>query len=599
MRPIFSIMIVLAGVSGVLALTETLHAGGDPERIDFYMALSKADPADRFGALASYLERYPDAGRSDQVRAHLLALGVSGEGEGASIQRSKNARQAISREGQKFVHGDPADSERLLLTSEAYSRFGVLGEAALEQAKTGLASMELMSRPSGISLSEWPDYRAQRIARAQYVLALAEHHAGNLPAADEAYLKAAEQLADDSRFRKDFGELLSATGKSGLPPIDPERAERAAYLEVLSAETTVDRIKAAENYVQKFPDGSSLLSVQFRLVKAYLENSTTAPEGTRLAATIARDQSDQPEVLSGLAFTLAEADAAPKDAVAYGRSAAAILSDRVRDPATPASDLPRLHTQLLLVKDALGWAQYRAGSHDDALTTLRDAVDSGYPGVKYHYGLALASVGRAYDAVSSLVAAITGGVPEARPALDRLIRDNPSIKPHAEEQLKKADRNLEREERLLERNWEAPDFTLVSLAGDEVSLSSLEGEVVVLDFWASWCGPCKKEMPEIQKLVEEYAGRDVRFLGVNADRDPWLVRPFLETYGLDLEVLFLGTEGETWETLQSSYKISSIPSLFVIDRAGRVRYQEEGFDGNGYAFGKRMRLRLDKLLGES
>lgn len=122
----------------------------------------------------------------------------------------------------------------------------------------------------------------------------------------------------------------------------------------------------------------------------------------------------------------------------------------------------------------------------------------------------------------------------------------------------------------------APDFSVPSLKGARLSLASLRGKVVLLDFWAQWCEPCKKELPELQKLSKEFAGKNVVVIGVNIDKQRDNAARLVRELGLTFPI-GLDPAG----SVAGTYDLPKMPSSFVIDPRGVVRYVHAGFDGAG------------------
>ena len=109
----------------------------------------------------------------------------------------------------------------------------------------------------------------------------------------------------------------------------------------------------------------------------------------------------------------------------------------------------------------------------------------------------------------------------------------------------------------------APDFTLTGIDGEEVALSSLRGSVVLLDFWASWCGPCRIELPTVQKLHETFPD-DLVVLGIN-NEEPGIARAFASETGITFRTL-----SDVSNKMAASYDVQAIPTVFVIDREGQI-----------------------------
>ena len=122
----------------------------------------------------------------------------------------------------------------------------------------------------------------------------------------------------------------------------------------------------------------------------------------------------------------------------------------------------------------------------------------------------------------------------------------------------------------------APDFTLRALDGPNVRLQELRGRVVLVNFWATWCGPCRQEMPHLNRLYEKYRGSGFQLLGVNIDEDARAATELAAKLGVKFPVLL-----DTDKKVSRLYDMSAMPATIVIDRDGKVRYLHRGYQ-SGY-----------------
>jgi thiol-disulfide isomerase/thioredoxin len=118
----------------------------------------------------------------------------------------------------------------------------------------------------------------------------------------------------------------------------------------------------------------------------------------------------------------------------------------------------------------------------------------------------------------------------------------------------------------------APDFTLKSASGANLKLSELRGEVVLVNFWASWCGPCRQEMPLLSELHEQYRDLGFTVLGVNVEADTRKARKLLEDAPVSFPVLF-----DSDSVVSREYDVVAMPSTVLVDRNGKLRYLHKGY----------------------
>jgi peroxiredoxin len=124
---------------------------------------------------------------------------------------------------------------------------------------------------------------------------------------------------------------------------------------------------------------------------------------------------------------------------------------------------------------------------------------------------------------------------------------------------------------------EAPDFTLASLDGKQVSLSAFKGSLVFVNFWATWCGPCQSEIPSLKALYDKMKGRGLVILGVDLSEPAAEVSKFVKEKGMTFPVLL-----DPKSAVGMIYASQSIPVTYVIDRAGTVLARKVGFDGSAW-----------------
>lgn len=143
-----------------------------------------------------------------------------------------------------------------------------------------------------------------------------------------------------------------------------------------------------------------------------------------------------------------------------------------------------------------------------------------------------------------------------------------------------------REMEILEIGRPAPSFKLPDLNGKQISLNDYRGKLVMLDFWATWCGPCRMTMPVMENLQKEYPN-DMVLLAINLQEKDGVVREYVQQQNINSMVL-LDRDGSTGQ----AYGTSSIPMHVLIDKSGIIRHVQLGYNPRMAA---QLRSEIEKL----
>ncbi len=225
-----------------------------------------------------------------------------------------------------------------------------------------------------------------------------------------------------------------------------------------------------------------------------------------------------------------------KEAAAAFRQALALKTDKEAD-----------------TNNALGVALYQQNDkklYEEAVAAFRRAIElSGnrLPRVHYNLGYALIKMGSEEEGVAELKKYLEIAPSAMDASQVRAVIANPKL---AFETL-------------------PVEFRVKSIAGDELSLEKFKGKVVLLDFWATWCGPCMRDMPEVKRIWKKYSADQFIILGINMDTNERAMRAYLEKEGIEWPQYF---DGLGWNNkVASLYDVHSIPHTILIDHEGIVR----------------------------
>jgi peroxiredoxin len=126
----------------------------------------------------------------------------------------------------------------------------------------------------------------------------------------------------------------------------------------------------------------------------------------------------------------------------------------------------------------------------------------------------------------------------------------------------------------------APPFSLSSVSGEPSTLSQFKGQVVMVNFWATWCGPCQQEMPLLDQMYKKYKPAGFTLIGVNVDKEAPAVKELLARKPVSFPVLL-----DPANQVSKAYHVDEMPSSVIIDRKGAIRYIHRGYkpgDENDY-----------------
>ncbi len=380
-----------------------------------------------------------------------------------------------------------------------------------------------------------------------------------------------------------------------LPKLDNQSIRQLAMM-ASDPGRSMEAVRRLRGYVQAQTDPAMAGFLRRLLVRALI--TTEAPVGeiveqTELAApAIPQDGSIRTLFYLEAAQALIDRGEAGKSAVAFARKALDAI------PAAEARPEVQAYT-----KGVLGRALLADGQCKPAIAALTDAV----PAVPDSQPV-LAALGAAYEACGEPKQAIgyyvrslgvygsddsTAAVP-----LRRLYAAQNGSTRGLDQQIQAAYDASMRQAVFESRRYEAPmpEWRLEDTNGHLVRSQDLAGKVLVLDFWGSWCGPCRMELPHFQSLYEKFKDRGVVFYGINwerADRSQRKAQAsaYMKANSFDFPNVF-----DLEDKTPTAFKVESFPTVFLVDATGQIRYRNIGFSP---AISDIMSRQIESLLAES
>ncbi len=387
-----------------------------------------------------------------------------------------------------------------------------------------------------------------------------------------------------------------------------EFAQNQRFSEFQKIQNPDERVDFYLEFKKEFPESKQLdymasvivrdftVSKQYDKAEEFIEDHVSDP-GASMLNSVAWDLAEK-------GMNLETAAKLAKKGVEAGRN----------DLEAPLSEKPSFLTEkqwrqnqqstLGYVLDTYAYILYQMDKKEEALPYYKEAVDlmnKKNTDVNERYAQALLETGNYESALEFAETLLKDGQKSAE--IENIYRESYTAVNRSEEDvdefldklreegIKKLKAEIEKE--ML--NKPAPAFSLEDMEGQTVSLADLKGKIVIIDFWATWCGPCIKSFPGMQKAVDKFKDDDtVKFLFINTwergDNVKAKVAEFINKNDYTFHVLF-----DSENKVVTDYGVEGIPTKFIIDKKGQIRFESVGFGGDEQKLVDELSLMIDML----
>ena len=374
---------------------------------------------------------------------------------------------------------------------------------------------------------------------------------------------------------------------------DGDLAQYDRYRNFRSLTNLKEKIKFYREFKNDFPESRSLNSMTLSILDDFAEAKRYDEAEEFLNKNVSNPSSN---LLNTVAWEMVEKEINLKTAAELAKNGVELARKEIENPTSKKPSYitekqwrKNLKMPLGNILDTYGFALYKLGQAEESLPHFAEAVEifnKGNKDVNERYAEALFETGKTEKAYAFAEECLKEG--KKTPKIEEVFKKSWLAVKGSDEGLEKFFTKLnekgiqklkdELAKKLLDKP--APDFTLEDLEGNTVSLSDLKGKTIILDFWATWCGPCIRSFPGMQKAVDKFKDDDsVKFLFINTWERGEGVKEKVAKFIKEKEVTFqvlMDSENKVVE----AYGVEGIPTKFVVDKEGKIRFKSVGFGGD-------------------
>lgn len=376
-------------------------------------------------------------------------------------------------------------------------------------------------------------------------------------------------------------------------------AERESLISIYRIKDLDEKTKAYADFKTKFPEATGQINDAILRSIALAYNKEGSVAKFNEYANQIEEELNKASVYNSVAWEKAEAKEDLDFAENLSKQSLELINSLKEDPSNKPDYLSnnqyknRLEGTYKMYADTYGLILFQQGKIKEAIDTQKIAIDDGKSvDVNKRY-LEFLMADKQYKTVLEKGESFIKSGNSNPEMLDYYVTAYKEVNGEEGVEAKVAELEAAAHNLLVEKiksnliNEEAPEFALKDMEGKEVSLSSLKGKVIILDFWATWCGPCKASFPEMQQLVEKYKDNEnVAILFVNTfentpkrEKD---ITDFITKNKYDFHVILDAPikDSRNFE-VADSYGIRGIPTKIIISPEGKINYKSVGYESNG------------------